>query len=438
MVVCCRNRALGDDNGCFGFWSHSRGTKRFTRLLRPQRPQQCTRSIGLTSLPPTSLEPPEKNTMPCQQLEAELQSTPTGDVQFAQDGCAPQGFPRSDALRNKVEEEDCSKHVQDCMHAAKSPGIHHESLAHAMEVLCHARAAEDEAWREAEEAVLHLMRQAEQTAGEQDADLVKDGGQGEPPEAFQPNKGVADEPPMSVAFEQQQQHQQEQQEHQAAEKREVYQFPTKPTQQRTRGAGQLEMFTQKSKQIQRLRLHHKRTDHDTVTKEEDQTVSELYLGKTTKWRGLPETAEEGAVKHGRTRRAAWAVAAAATAAAAAAAFVLAEAKEGEMKQGSLEDRQPASPVESEASSGCGALKEKHLLTLSQADAAAVSACRDSWQANAVERRPRQRPGSRRLRTQTSHRHGPMPTHRPQAPAKVALHCYTLLFGCSACLEEKCC
>jgi len=400
-------------------------------VLRPQRPQQSTRSVGSTSSPPpTSFEPPETKTVIWRQVEAELQSTPTGDTQYRHNSAA-QWFPRSDAPRRKLEEEDCSKHVQNYMHDAKLPGVHDECLAHALEVLCHAQAAEVEAQREAEAAMQLLIKQ-EQTAGEEDADLIKDGWQEKQPQAFQPKNILVAKPPLDVAFELQQlqeQRQREQQEHQSAEKTEVDQSLVNPTQQSNCEGGQLEMFTKKSKQIQRLQLHCTRTDHDTATIEDGPTVSTPYVGKPTNWRGLPETEEEGAMKHGRTRRAAWAVAAATTAAAAAAAFVLAEAKEGEMKQGSCEDRHLASLAESEASISCGALK---------ADTSAVSACRDSWQANAVERRPRQRPGNRRLRTQASHRHGSLPTQRAQAPAKPALPGPTLLFGCGACLEQQCC
>jgi len=256
-----------------------------------------------------------------------LQSTPAGDVQHTHDG-APQWFPRSDA-------------------------------------------PEVEAQREVEAALQPLMKQSEQAAAEQDADLVKDGLQEEPPETCQPETGVDAESPLGVAFEfqqqQQQQHEQQQeqkeqqqepqQEHLSAEKKKVDLSPAKPAQQGTCGGCHLELFTTKPKQIQRLQLQPKRTDNDAVRNEDGHTVSQLHVSKNTNWWGLPRTTGQGAVKHGRTQRAAWEATAVATAAAAAAAFVLAEAKEGKTKQGSHEEhKQTVSLAESEAGIGSGALK----------------------------------------------------------------------------------
>mmetsp|Transcript_57146 Transcript_57146/g.110335 ORF Transcript_57146/g.110335 Transcript_57146/m.110335 type:complete len:450 (-) Transcript_57146:129-1478(-) len=444
MVVCRRDGKQGQCLGCFGFWSHSKNKETFTCLLRPERPQQFASFIGLKSPPPpTLLEPPEAQVVPWHLTEVALQSGPVDDVQPTHYG-TPHCSLRSDAPRGPAEEKDCSKHVKDHTPDTKPSGIHDECLVQAVEVLSHAQAAEAEAQREAESAVQHAMKQAKPTASQHNVDLVKDGLKEEHVQALQSEKKTGAKLSMGVAFESQQQRDQEQeqeqqplpqQRHQSAEKTEVDQHPAKPAQQGARRKCQLEIFTAKPKKIQTLQIHRKRTEHDAARDDNDHTLLQQSVGKTTNWRGLPGVAEKGPVKqelrpvrHGRTRRAAWSAAAAATAAAAAAAFVLAEAKESQLKQGSREeDGQAAAPASAEANTGRSAPK---------ADAA-VSACRDTWKATVAERRSCLRQGNCRSRGQTSHRHGSIPTQRAKASAKPANQCGTILFGCGACFEDKC-
>lgn len=360
-MVCCGSRALGRCGGCFSFWSNSRNKETFNGLLRPQRPQQSTRPIGSEIFPATPFDPPEAKAVPWQHAEAELQLAPAGDVHFMQDD-APHRSRRSDASQDPTEEEECSKHVQDCMHDATSQRIHDACLAHAVEALCHAQAAELEAQREAEAAARHLVKHVEHAAHDLEIDVLRHGLQDNLLETIRQERITAAKPSLDDTCEQQQELQLQelqQQEQQLDDEKGLHTPLSKSVLRVTHGGCQLELFTAKPKPVQRLQVRHRRTDQDAANHANDHIAAHLSLGNTTNWRGLPPTAEERGVKHNRTPKTAWAAAAAATAAAAAAAFLMAEAREAEwkQKQGSHEeDRQVAVPGAAEAGTGRGALK----------------------------------------------------------------------------------